>query len=96
MLWLAMILYYDTGLSLYYDTGLRNSQQHLWTDLNFAWCATFHSNLHQHMLEMWPKDAPHAFTEMQSKWLADALRKALDDLRVVAPQHSLRSLHLRL
>jgi hypothetical protein len=40
--------------------------------------------------------APHTFTEEQSKWLAGASRKALDDvgvLRVVAPPHSLRPLH---
>jgi hypothetical protein len=35
-------------------------------------------------------------TELQPRWLAGSSRKAIDVLRVVAPQHSLRHLHLRL
>jgi hypothetical protein len=54
MSWLAMMLYYDTGL--------KNSQQRPWNELNFALCSTFHSDLHLHVLERWPKDGPHAFT----------------------------------
>ncbi len=69
-----------------------NLQQRPWNQLNFALCATFHSDLHPHVLERRPKDGPHAFTESQSKWLTGAWRKALDVLRVVEPQHSL--LHL--
>ncbi len=88
ILWLAMILHYDTCL--------RSSQQRLWSELNFAWCATFLSDLHPHVLERCPNDAPHAFTKLQSKWPAGASRKALDVLHIVAPPHSLWPLHLGL
>ncbi len=67
-----------------------------WNELDFALCATFYSDLRPHVLEMLPKDGPHAFTELRSKWLASASRKALDVLLVVAPPHSLRPRHLRL
>jgi hypothetical protein len=81
---------------LHYDTGLRNWKQRLWNKMNFAWSTTFHSDLHPHVLEGWPRDVSHAFTELQSKWLAGASRKAVDVLRVIAPPHSLLPLHLRL
>jgi hypothetical protein len=87
---------------MYYDTCLMNLQQRPWNELNFALCATFHSDLHPHVLERRPKDGPHAFTASQfiksklSKWLTGAWRKALDVLRVVAPQDSLLHLRLRL
>jgi hypothetical protein len=47
---------------------LRHLPQELETasgdELNFAWTATFHSDLpvHPHVLERWPEDGPHAFT----------------------------------
>ncbi len=55
-MWMAMIMYYDKGL--------RNLQQHLWNELNFALCATFHLDLHPHELERLHKDDPHTFTEL--------------------------------
>ncbi len=88
ILWLAVIMYYDTGLI--------NSQKRPWNELYFALCATFHSYLHPHLLERRPKNGPHVFTELQLKWLAGASREALDVLDVVAPSHRMRSLHLRL
>ena len=62
------------AMILYYEEGPRNSQQRIWEELNFAWRATFHSELHSNVLDRWPEDGPHAFTKEQSTWLAETLR----------------------
>ena len=66
--------YMALAMILYHDEGLRSSQQRIWDELNFAWRATFHSELHSNVLERWPEDGPHAFTKEQSTWLAETLR----------------------
>ncbi len=85
---------------LFYDADLRHSQLQIWSELNFAWSATFHSDLHPHVLERWPEDGTHGGPtlggiEMAVRYTtpcADTSRKALHILwRVVAPPHGLRS-----
>jgi hypothetical protein len=66
--------YMALGMIFYYEESIRTSQPRIWDELNFAWRATFHSELHSNVLDRWPEDGPHAFTKDQSTWLAETLR----------------------
>jgi hypothetical protein len=88
------------GMILVHGTGIGNSQQRLWDEMNFAWRATFHSQLHLHVLKR-SRGRPPCFHQgaidlacqnspAARVWL---LKKVLYVLRVVE-SHSLRSVRL--
>ncbi len=53
---------------------LRTAHSRVWDDLQYAWRATFHSELSDTVLEKWPTTGPHAFSADQAHWLTETLR----------------------
>ena len=66
--------YLARAMILWYQHDLRLKHMRLWGELNYAWSATFHCDLHPNGLEKWPETGPHAFTQAESKWLAETPR----------------------
>ncbi len=66
--------YLAIAMILWYQHDLRLKHMRLLGELNYAWSATFHCDLHPNGLEKWQVTGPHAFTKTESKWLAESLR----------------------
>ncbi len=58
----------------------------VWDDLQYAWRATFHTELSDIVLDTWPTTGPHAFSALQS----DLLTETLLYLKTLKPGPALR------
>ena len=55
------------------DTDIRAAHSSVWDALQFAWHATFHSQLSAVGMEKWPTTGPHAFNDLECRWLTETL-----------------------
>ncbi len=68
--------YLVVAMIRWYDPQLRAANARVWDELQFAWHATFHSDLAETRtaLEKWPVAGSHAFDEIECNWLKETLR----------------------
>jgi hypothetical protein len=64
--------------------SLRIAHPRVWDDLQYAWRATFRTELSDTVLEKWTTTGPHAFSADQSQWLTETAPQDLEARAIVA------------
>ena len=78
--------YHAVAILFCYIPSLRTAHSRVWDDLQYAWRATFHTELSDTVLGTWPTTGPHAFSASQAEWLTETLRH----LKALKPGPALR------